>query len=219
MLDLAGAVLLALFQGEFFNDHKIGRAVNETSVGDVLDAFMAVMVLRTCQQVEGGLPASVRSMMLFNIVIDFAVGLVPFVGDLVDALFRANTKNAILLEEHLREKGAKALKAQGRPLPAVDPSDPDEFDRQDAAPSPAYATAQPSRHGNGASTSTRTATQQQHTQSQAAPAEERGGWFGFGKKNKQPDVERGHQDLRREEALPAQSHNQEGSARLQKSSR
>jgi len=178
---------------------------------------MAVMVLRTCQQVEGGLPASVKSKMMFNIIIDFAVGLVPFVGDIVDAVFRANTKNAILLEDHLREKGARTLKAQGRPLPAVDPSDPDVFDRQDSSPPPEYATSPSSRHDNGASTSTRTAAHQQ-TRTQAAPAEERGGWFGFGKK-KQPDVESGRQDLRREEAVPARSYNQEGSARLQKSSR
>lgn len=45
---------------------------------------MAMMVLRTCQQVEGGLPAAVKSKMMFNIVLDFAVGLVPFVGDIAD---------------------------------------------------------------------------------------------------------------------------------------
>jgi hypothetical protein len=45
------------------------------------------------------------------------------------AVFRANTKNAILLEKHLRQKGAKALKAQGRQTPVIDPSDPDEYDR------------------------------------------------------------------------------------------
>ena len=178
---------------------------------------MAVMVLRTCQQVEGGLPASVRSKMVFNIIIDFAVGLVPFVGDIVDAVFRANTKNAILLEEHLRQKGANTLKSQGRPLPAVDPSDPDEFDRLANTPPPAYATSPSSRHDNGGSTSTRTATHAQ-TEAHAAPAEERGGLFGFGKKKKQPDVERGH-DLRREEPGSARSHYQEGSSRLQKSSR
>lgn len=45
------------------------------------------------------------------------------------AVFRANTKNAILLEKHLRQKGAKALKAQGRQTHVIDPSDPDEYDR------------------------------------------------------------------------------------------
>ncbi|OBT59766.1 hypothetical protein VE03_10602, partial [Pseudogymnoascus sp. 23342-1-I1] len=48
------------------------------SLGDALDVFMAMMVYRTCQQVEGGLPAAVHSQMMFNIVIDFFIGLVPF---------------------------------------------------------------------------------------------------------------------------------------------
>jgi hypothetical protein len=45
---------------------------------------MAMMVYRTCQQVEGGLPVAVRSQMMFNIVIDFFIGLVPFLGDMAD---------------------------------------------------------------------------------------------------------------------------------------
>ncbi len=45
---------------------------------------MAMMVLRTCQQVEGGLPNEVKAKMLFNIVLDFGVGLVPFLGDIAD---------------------------------------------------------------------------------------------------------------------------------------
>jgi hypothetical protein len=36
---------------------------------------MAMMVYRTCQQVEGGLPAAVQSQMMFNIVLgDMADG-------------------------------------------------------------------------------------------------------------------------------------------------
>lgn len=54
------------------------------SFGDALDAFMAMMVYRTCQQVEGGLPAAVQSQMMLNIVVDFFIGLVPFLGDLAD---------------------------------------------------------------------------------------------------------------------------------------
>jgi hypothetical protein len=45
---------------------------------------MAIMVLRTCQQVEGGLPAEVTSKMYFNIILDFGIGLVPFLGDIAD---------------------------------------------------------------------------------------------------------------------------------------
>jgi len=182
------------------------------AIGDVLDAFMAVMVFRTCSQVEGGLPAAVRSKMIFNIIIDFCIGLVPFLGDIADAVFRANTKNAIVLEEHLREKGAKNLKAQGLHAPARDPSDPNEFDRQENSPPPAYTQPSPTSQGNQTQRTSPTSAQAP-TQTQAVPEERRGGWFGFGKK-KQPDVERG--DLRTNEQRTTDSSN---SPRQQKNSR
>jgi hypothetical protein len=56
----------------------------KSRVGDVIDAFMAIMVLRTCEQVEGGLPANVKSKMMMNIVLDFGIGLIPFLGDIAD---------------------------------------------------------------------------------------------------------------------------------------
>lgn len=142
---------------------------------------MALMVLRTCGQVEGGLPASVRSKMVFNIILDFVVGLVPFIGDLADAVFRANTRNAIELETYLREKGAKNLKAQGR-VSTYDPTDPDEYDRMEDGQysPPQYSSHPPSRqptqtrqHGNGQS---------------SRREEERGGWFS---RSRAEDVERG----------------------------
>lgn len=49
--------------------------------GDIIDCFMAMMVYRSATKVEGGLPANVKSKMLFNIVVDFAIGLVPLLGD------------------------------------------------------------------------------------------------------------------------------------------
>lgn len=42
--------------------------------------------------------------MIFNIAIDFIVGLIPFLGDLLDAVFKANTRNVAALEEHLIKK-------------------------------------------------------------------------------------------------------------------
>ncbi|KAF4627412.1 hypothetical protein G7Y89_g10742 [Cudoniella acicularis] len=98
-------------------------------VGDVIDAFMAFMVLRTCCQVEGGLPMDVQLKMGLNILLDFVVGLIPFLGDIIDALFRANTRNAVELEKFLRKRGAARLEAQGYTIPVIDPSDSTEYDR------------------------------------------------------------------------------------------
>lgn len=151
-------------------------------VGDVIDAFMAMMVLRTAQQVEGGLPTDVRAMMLMNIIVDFAIGLVPFLGDIADALFRANTRNAVILERHLRKKGAEALKAQGRPVPAVDPSDPVEFDRQLNEP------GTPPQSAAGVTAGTANAPTQNIKNN--AKGSSGGGGF-LGKKAKQSDLEQG----------------------------
>ncbi|CZT41069.1 uncharacterized protein RSE6_00751 [Rhynchosporium secalis] len=161
-------------------------------IGDVIDAFMAMMVYKSCLKVEGGLPSDVKSKMMFNIVIDFAVGLVPFLGDIADALFRANTKNAVVLENHLREKGLKAMKASGQTVPVVDPTDPKVFDshtNSDESP-PHYATQPSTRQGTQSTAKTSRVPEQQS----------RGGWFG-GKKQRVEDPERAHQDLRRNEEV------------------
>jgi hypothetical protein len=155
-----------------------------------------MMVLRTCEQIEGGLPADVKSKMMFNIVVDFFIGLVPFLGDLADAVFKANTRNAVELEKLLRKRGQARLKAQGQAVPSIDPSDPDEYDRQLRAEygnPPVYTEDAPtlqrpmqnqppqSRHVGQASTTTTTTTTQKQ-----------GGWFsGFGRNARPVDFEHG----------------------------
>ncbi|KAF7165002.1 hypothetical protein CNMCM6106_001324 [Aspergillus hiratsukae] len=101
-------------------------------LGDVGDTALAMMVVKNCEEIDGGLPARLRTMMMINVLIDFVIGLIPFVGDVVDAVYKCNTRNAVILEKHLREKGAKALKAQTRTAEGVvDTSLPEEFDRYD----------------------------------------------------------------------------------------
>lgn len=102
------------------------------AIGDVADMLLALMVFRTCCAVDPPLSSSTRARMQMNIIIDFVIGLVPFVGDLVDAAYKCNTRNVILLEKELRERGKKRLRQSGEPIP-VDPSLPDEFDYQDEA--------------------------------------------------------------------------------------
>lgn len=164
---------------------------------------MAMMVLRTCQQVEGGLPNEIKAKMMFNIILDFGIGLVPFLGDIADALFRANTRNAVVLEKYLREKGIKNLKAQGQSTPPIDPTDPNVFDqqmREELGPPPQYSSNQ---HGDshGANGNGRVATYPQ--QDRAPEQRSGGGWFG--KKTKQPDVEQGRSSRRAENSYAVPS--------------
>jgi hypothetical protein len=98
------------------------------SIGDGFDILLACMVVRTCQQVEGGLPATLLMSMYFTVLLDFVIGLVPIVGDIGDAAYKVNTKNAAKLEAFLRERGARNLRNSGAPVPDVDPSDPNEFE-------------------------------------------------------------------------------------------
>jgi hypothetical protein len=44
--------------------------------------------------------------MYTNLAIDFGVGLIPVVGDFADAWFKCNTRNNLLLEKFLTERGA-----------------------------------------------------------------------------------------------------------------
>lgn len=73
-------------------------------IGDAIDLFLAYLVVKNCAKIDGGLPPSLQYRMYFNIILDFGIGLVPFVGDIVDAIFRANTRNAWILEEYLIKK-------------------------------------------------------------------------------------------------------------------
>ncbi|KAI3337495.1 hypothetical protein HD806DRAFT_42055 [Xylariaceae sp. AK1471] len=175
--------------------------------GDFADAFLGLLVIRTAKKVEGGLPATVLSTMYFWLVVDLIIGLIPFIGDVADALVLANTRNAAALETHLRGKGKKNLRSSGQPLPASDPSDPAEFDRlhiSTVSPGTSHsprgdkgATNQPlSQHAPQSSGVTsipappsQPAPARVHDDQQGRPSR---GFFGFGSKKSRPaDVETG----------------------------
>ncbi|KAK5122054.1 hypothetical protein LTR85_004300 [Meristemomyces frigidus] len=72
--------------------------------GDAVGVALAYLLFMQCCKVEGGLPSSVKARMMINIALDFAVGLIPILGDIADAAFKCNTKNLRLLERHLDSK-------------------------------------------------------------------------------------------------------------------
>ncbi|RMD41361.1 hypothetical protein DV735_g3767, partial [Chaetothyriales sp. CBS 134920] len=98
-------------------------------LGDIADLLLAFMVFRTMCSVEGGVDAALKVRMQLNIILDFVLGLIPFVGDLADAMYKCNTRNVILFEDMLRKRGERRI--QGTPLAnAPDPSLPDDFDHE-----------------------------------------------------------------------------------------
>ncbi len=57
--------------------------------------------------------------MLINLAFDFFIGLVPFLGDIADAIYKCNTKNYLLLEKELVRRAVQRLGDVGIPNPAA----------------------------------------------------------------------------------------------------
>jgi hypothetical protein len=164
-----------------------------------MDAVLAMMVARDCHNIDGGLPSHIQARMLFNITLDFVIGLVPFLGDLADAVYKCNTRNAVILEDHLREKAAardkKRRKSDRQLRQEPDPIDlsiPEEFDRYESHmldDAPEYEqqdishTVQPEQRDEGGPSSLPAPS---HTVSKSKGPR----WFGGGK-SQQGDLETG----------------------------
>lgn len=69
-------------------------------VGDALTSLTTLALLVVA--VRRGVPGPVLFRMIAQQAVDFGVGSVPVVGDVFDALNRANRKNLELIEQHTR---------------------------------------------------------------------------------------------------------------------
>jgi len=76
--------------------------------GDVANALINyILVVRKARKAD--LPDWLVARMLFNNAVSAGVGIVPFVGDVILAIYKANSRNAALLDEFLRVRGSSAL--------------------------------------------------------------------------------------------------------------
>ena len=73
-------------------------------IGDAVGAVIGTYILYTAARL--GVPKVVLARMLFNIGTDAVVGSVPLAGDVLDAAWRANAKNAALLEKAMEQPRA-----------------------------------------------------------------------------------------------------------------
>jgi hypothetical protein len=71
-------------------------------LGDVLTSIISLLIVHHAWQT--GASTFTLARMLGNVGADFLVGSVPFVGDLFDVAFKANRRNARLLEQHLKRQ-------------------------------------------------------------------------------------------------------------------
>ena len=77
--------------------------------GDVTNALINyVLVVRKARKAD--LPDWLVARMLFNNAVSAGVGFIPLVGDVLLAVYKANSRNAALLDEYLRIRGSEFLK-------------------------------------------------------------------------------------------------------------
>jgi len=68
-------------------------------VGDAITSAISLTIVNHAWQTKAS-PLTIGRM-LGNVAVDFVMGAIPIVGDLFDIAFKANRKNARLLERHL----------------------------------------------------------------------------------------------------------------------
>lgn len=78
-------------------------------LGSIVTTFWSLKILYTARQITDGLPLDIQLIFLFNIVVDFLLSLIPFVGDIVEVGYKANLRNFLLLEKHLERVGKKNM--------------------------------------------------------------------------------------------------------------
>ncbi len=73
-------------------------------VGDLVTSLVAMWIVLEAARFH--LPGIVLVRMILNATFDFFFGLVPFLGDLFDFGFKANTRNLELFHQHAVDPGA-----------------------------------------------------------------------------------------------------------------
>ncbi|POS76501.1 PH domain-containing protein [Diaporthe helianthi] len=76
-------------------------------VGDIISLFNALTLIRAARKVQGGLPVPTLVAMLLWALVDFAIKLIPIVGDILTAIIKPNTRNCMRVEALLRQRAAR----------------------------------------------------------------------------------------------------------------
>jgi len=67
-------------------------------IGDILPLLLSLYIVWIGLTLR--LPSHKIAAMMRNIMLDFLIGSIPFIGDVADVLYRSNTKNLSILESH-----------------------------------------------------------------------------------------------------------------------
>ncbi|KAL7417106.1 hypothetical protein BDY24DRAFT_376696 [Mrakia frigida] len=85
--------------------------------GDITGLLLNhILIVRKSQQAD--IPPWLLAQMTANNLASFGMGMVPFAGDVAGAVFKTNSRNALLLEEFLSIRGQEYLASQSPLKPA-----------------------------------------------------------------------------------------------------
>ncbi len=79
-------------------------------VGDALTALPSLWMINRARKL-GASPGTL-AYMIFNTVLDFAIGGIPVLGDVFDVIYNANIRNYMALERNLNKNAARAKSVQ-----------------------------------------------------------------------------------------------------------
>ena len=103
--DLERVKRFAKILDQRFLDPVIGLVL--PGAGDLIGSMLGMYTIVLAARRK--MSAVIIARMLMNLALDAAIGIVPFVGDLLDLGFKANTKNVALLSERA-EAGGRATR-------------------------------------------------------------------------------------------------------------
>ena len=85
--------------------------------GDLVSSLMSGYIVLASARM--GVPPAVVTRMILNLGVDTLVGTIPLLGDLFDVGFKANIRNAALLDRHLADPLATRKTSRAAVLAAV----------------------------------------------------------------------------------------------------
>ncbi|KIY50925.1 hypothetical protein FISHEDRAFT_38006 [Fistulina hepatica ATCC 64428] len=145
--------------------------------GDVaVIALNYLLVVRKAR--KANIPSWLLRRMLLNNCVSAAVGFIPVLGDIILAVYKANSRNAALLEEFLRIRGEEFIRLEKEGVP---PQSGSQLKKD------AHGVAKDGkqvRTGTGIEGGEQTAVKASGTMPSAGPSKRKSSLFGFSKQNK-----------------------------------
>jgi Domain of unknown function (DUF4112) len=68
-------------------------------IGDTIAALLSMIIIGEAARAR--LPASILARMTFNVALEVLIGAIPLIGDIFDMTWKANARNASLMERYL----------------------------------------------------------------------------------------------------------------------